>query len=130
MAEYFTHFSTTLDVGGPENITKAQDLLDSLFETDEETYSGFKTASIEVKGKPILWIYDNDSYGNPEAVIEFVLKLSEHLDLKGTWGFDFAYTCSKSQIDAFGGGAVAIDLEEREVIAQIDTKTWLTQNTQ
>ncbi len=56
-----------------------------------------------------LWIHDDD-HGDVEAVIRFVLRLAEELDLIGLWGFQYALTCSRPRLDAFGGGAHVIDL--------------------
>ena len=58
--------------------------------------------------------------------IRFVLRLAEELDLTGLWGFDYANTCSRPRLEAFGGGAHVIDLGARKSIGWISTHEWLT----
>ena len=72
----------------------------------------------------VLWIHDDES-GDVEAVIAFVLRLAETLDLSGLWGFEHSNTCSRPRLDAFGGGAHVIDLGARKVIGWVNNQTWL-----
>ena len=72
----------------------------------------------------MLWIRD-DVTGDPQTVITFVLRCAEAFDLKGRWGFQWANTCSRPRIDAFGGGAHVLDLATRETIAWTSTSGWL-----
>lgn len=65
------------------------------------------------------------AYGEPEHVIDFVLRCAEAFDLSGRWGFTWALTCSKPRLDGFGGGAQLIDLGERRSIAWLDCEHWL-----
>ena len=46
-------------------------------------------------------------------------------NLKGRWGFCWALTCSRSRLDAFGGGAQLLDLGARKSLAWIDCSDWL-----
>jgi len=71
-----------------------------------------------------LWIHDDD-HGDVEAVIRFVLRLAEDLDLTGLWGFQYGLTCSRPRLDAFGGGAHVIDLGARKSIGWTSTQEWL-----
>ena len=64
-------------------------------------------------------------HGDVEAVIRFVLRLADDLDLTGLWGFQYALTCSRPRLDAFGGGAHAIDLGARKSIGWSSTQEWL-----
>ena len=73
----------------------------------------------------MLWFHD-DGQGDVESVIRFVLLLAEDLDLNGLWGFDYAHTCSRPRLEAFGGGAHVIDLGARKSIGWISTHEWLT----
>lgn len=57
--------------------------------------------------------------------IRFVLRLAEDLDLTGLWGFQYALTCSRPRLDAFGGGAHIIDLGARKSIGWTSTQEWL-----
>ena len=58
-------------------------------------------------------------------VIRFVLRLADELDLIGLWGFQYALTCSRPRLDAFGGGAHVIDLGARKSIGWTSTQEWL-----
>jgi hypothetical protein len=125
MADYFTHFSCVLDVGTHENATRALDL----YATAPEDEDGLRIAdgfhlSIQNDSGTELWIHD-DCSGDPERVIEFVLLCAGQFDLKGLWGFEYANTCSRPRLDAFGGGAHVIDLGARKSIGWTSTNEWL-----
>ena len=128
MADYFTHFSCLLDVGTAENALAAHHLfiqsqLDDA-DRDEPLCIGFELTLQEGDADHILWIHDDVS-GDVEQVIGFVLRLAQEFDLKGSWGFDFANSCSRPRVDAFGGGAHVIDLGRRKSIGWISTQEWL-----
>lgn len=103
MADYFTHFSCLIDVGSPEKAARALELFHDLRAADQHA----------------------DEQGDVEAVIRFVLRLAEDLDLTGLWGFQYALTCSRPRLDAFGGGAHIIDLGARKSIGWTSTQEWL-----
>ena len=128
MADYFTHFSCLLDVGTAENARAAHRLYARLrredADRDEPLCSGFELTLQEGDDAQHLWIRDDVS-GDVEQVIGFVLRLAKEFDLKGLWGFDYANTCSRPRIDAFGGGAHVIDLSSRKSIGWTSTHEWL-----
>ena len=128
MADYFTHYSCLIDVGTAEKATRALALFHALLAADEDAddpeVAGFELARQDAPEGSILWIHD-DEHGDVEAVIRFVLRLAEDLDLTGLWGFQYAVTCSRPRIDAFGGGAHVIDLGARKSIGWISTQEWL-----
>jgi hypothetical protein len=113
MADYFTHFSCLLDVGSPDKAARALALFHDLRAADQDAPEGSS-----------LWIHD-DGNGDVEAVIRFVLRLAEELDLTGLWGFQYSLTCSRPRLDAFGGGAHAIDLGARKSIGWTSSQEWL-----
>lgn len=47
--------------------------------------------------------------------------------LTGRWGFQYANTCSRPRVDAFGGGAHMLDLATGETVAWTYTEGWLHQ---
>jgi hypothetical protein len=128
MADYFTHFSCLLDVGTPDKAARALALFQSLREADQDAedpeVAGFDLVHQDAPKGSSLWIHDDD-HGDVEAVIRFVLRLAAELDLTGLWGFEYALTCSRPRLDAFGGGAHAIDLRTRESIGWTSTHEWL-----
>lgn len=126
MADYFTHFSCFLDIGGAENVPRALQLyaeMEDAFEQGDEGTIGFEVSADSVSGN--LWIR-SDGFGEPEHVIAFALRCAEAFDLKGRWGFVWALTCSKPRLDGFGGGAQLLDLGARKSLAWIDCDHWLT----
>jgi hypothetical protein len=89
MADFFTHFSCLLDVRTPENAARALDLYNRMMEenTAEDPPSEAFLLSIQPEhGGTQLWIRD-DTTGDPQAVIEFVLRCAEEFGLTGRWGF-------------------------------------------
>ena len=127
MADYYTSFSCLLDVGSPDNARKALDLYrvfaDELDETEYCTI-GFDV-TVETGGNgSTLWIHDGDS-ADPEHVIQFARRCAEAFGLKGRWGFEYANTCSKPRLDAYGGGAHVLDLGSGRTIGWISTYEWL-----
>ena len=128
MADYFTHFSCLIDVGTPDKAARALALYQQLRaedqDADEPQVAGFDLSRQDAPEGSTLWIHDDD-HGDVEAVIRFVLRLAEGLDLTGLWGFTYALTCSRPRFDAFGGGAHVIDLSARKSIGWTSTQEWL-----
>ena len=128
MADYFTHFSCLLDVGSPDKAARALALFHDLRATDQDAddpeVAGFALVRQDAPEGSTLWIHD-DGNGDVEAVIRFVLRLAEELDLTGLWGFQYSLTCSRPRLDAFGGGAHAIDFGARKSIGWSSTQEWL-----
>ena len=128
MADYFTRFSCLIDVVTPDKAARALALYQQLRaedqDADEQQVSGFNLSRQDAPDGSILWIQDDD-HGDVEAVIGFVLRLADELDLTGLWGFTYALTCSRPRLDAFGGGAHVIDLGARKSIGWTSTQEWL-----
>ncbi|MBX9841314.1 MAG: hypothetical protein K2Z80_05850 [Xanthobacteraceae bacterium] len=127
MADYFTDLSCLLDVGTPENAARALELYNCMMKDNaaEDSPSDAFLLSIQPEhGGTQLWIR-NEATGDPQAVIDFVLHCAEAFDLKGRWGFQWANTCSRPRVNAFGGGAHVLDLGRRKTVAWIATNPWL-----
>ena len=128
MADYFTHFSCLLDVGTPDKAARALALFQSLRSADQDAddsaVAGFTLVHQDAPEGSSLWIH-GDEHGDVEAVIRFVLRLADELDLIGLWGFQYALTCSRLRFDAFGGGAHVIDLGARKSIGWTSSQEWL-----
>ncbi|OZA22225.1 MAG: hypothetical protein B7X91_15095 [Hydrogenophilales bacterium 17-64-11] len=129
MADYFTHFSCIIDVGTADKAARAlalfQDLRAAEQDADEPEFAGLTLSRQDAPEGSTLWIHD-DEHGDVEAVIRFVLRLADALDLTGLWGFQYGLTCSRPRLDAFGGGAHVIDLGARKSIGWTCTQEWLT----
>jgi hypothetical protein len=128
MADCFTHFSCLIDVGTADNAARALVLFQELRATDQDAdnpeVSGFTLARQDAPEGSTLWIHDNE-HGDVVAVIRFVMRLAEDLDLTGLWGVQYALTCSRPRLDAFGGGAHVIDLGARKSIGWTSSQEWL-----
>jgi hypothetical protein len=128
MADYFTHFSCLIDVGTADKATRALALFHDLRAADQDAddpeVAGFDLVRQDSPEGSILWVHD-DEHGDVEAVIRFVLRLAEALDLSGLWGFEYANTCSRPRLGAFGGGGHVIDLGNRTTIGWTNTNEWL-----
>jgi len=127
MADYFTHFSCLLDVGTLDNAARALDLYNRLSEDGAEEdppSDGFLLSIQPEHGGTKLWIRD-DGTGDPQRVITFVLRCAKEFALTSRWGFEWANTCSRSRINAFGGGAHVLDLSTQKTVAWSDTNSWL-----
>jgi len=93
-------------------------------DADDPEVAGLDIVRQDAPEGSTLWIHD-DEHGDAEAVIRFVLRLAEELDLTGLWGFQYALTCSRPRLDAFGGGVHVIDLGARKSIGWTSTHEWL-----
>ncbi|MDZ7894727.1 MAG: hypothetical protein U5M50_07200 [Sphingobium sp.] len=130
MADYFTHFSCLLGVGTPENAARALDLYNQLSEegaSEEPPSEGFLLSIQPEHGGSNLWMRD-DVTGDPARLIEFVKRCASEFGLKGRWGFQYADTCSRPRINAFGGGGHVLDLATGDTVAWTYTNGWLAEH--
>jgi hypothetical protein len=128
MADFFTHFSCVLDVGTPDNAARALKLYQVFMDDaahEDVPPDGFLLSIEPEHGATKLWIRD-DVTGDPQQVILFVRRCAEAFALTGRWGFQWANSCSRPRVNAFGGGGHVLDLETRETIAWTDTNGWLS----
>jgi len=125
MADYFTQFSCVLDVRTAANAEQA--LL--IFHTIEQELNstgenlGFEMTTDASMKAGALWLH-SDGHGEPEHVVDFVLRCAETFVLTGRWSFTWGLSCSRPRLDGFGGGARILDLGERKTVAWIDTAHW------
>lgn len=127
MAEYYTRFCCTLPVGTAENASRALALYEAMAGAayvDEDGAIGFEAAADPTRPGDLI-LHDGNGYGEPESVAGFALRCAEELGLRGRWGFAWAHTCSKPRLDGFGGGALILDFDAREIAARIDCDGWL-----
>ncbi len=127
MADYFTHFSCVLDVGTPDNAARALELYNALSAegaSEEPPSDGFLLSIEPEHGGTQLWMRD-DTTGDPERLIQFVKRCAAAFGLAGRWGFQYANTCSRPRVNAFGGGAHVLDLATGATVACTYTHGWL-----
>ena len=126
MADYFTQFSCSLDVGSAEHAAAAFDLLAAMQEGADDDEAIYGLEVVVASGDPkTLFISDGDGFGDPEHVIKFILRCAEAFDLTGRWSFTWSLTCSRHRLDGFGGGAQLLDLGQRKSLAWTDCSHWL-----
>lgn len=117
MADYYTHFSFEVPVDDPETImSMLAPLIDvealedgvpdghPIFDSTDEIWS---VPRIEAQGT-VLWFSD-DSDGDIDAlvpIVQWVLANAHGAPESVT--FEWALSCSKPRVDAYGGGAVKI----------------------
>ncbi|MBB2201591.1 hypothetical protein [Gluconacetobacter tumulisoli] len=131
MADFFTHFSCVLDVGTVENAAKALDLYNKFMddlEAEDPRSDGFRLSVEPEYGGTKLWMRD-ETTGDPQQVVEFVLRCARAFRLTGRWGFQWANSCSRPRIGAFSGGAHVVDLGKRRTVSWVTTDRWLAQMT-
>lgn len=127
MAEFYTQFSCLLDVGSPDNAAQALEIYTAFCaeRADEDPASeGFVLSIDPAHGGTTLWLRDEGS-GDPEAMIQFVKCCAQTLGLSGLWGFQYANSCSRQRLGAFGGGAHVLDLATGETVGWMDSDGWL-----
>ena len=110
MADFFTHFSCLLDVGTPENAARALDLYSQHEDAGERTCpptaSTFDPAGARQHDPLDPRRRDRRSRaGDP-----FRPALRGGFRPQRPLGFEYANTCSRPRLDAFGGGAHVLDL--------------------
>jgi len=86
--------------------------------------TGFLLSIQPEHGGTTLWIRDEET-ADPQQVIVFVQRCAEAFGLTDRWGFQWANTCSRPRVNAFGGGAHVLDLATRETVSWTDTNGWL-----
>lgn len=101
MADYYTQGSSVIKL--PEGAEeKARTIVDRVNEEFGE-YVGYEHAFEEGD----LWVYSDTSF-DPDHVAVLVRALVEELKLPDTIIVQWANSCSKPRVGAFGGGAFAI----------------------
>ncbi|MFP1133115.1 hypothetical protein [Asticcacaulis sp. W401b] len=125
MADYFTNFSCELKVASSEDTARALEIYNALKTEGDDDYGRVDfVASVDLEDPHTILIYDDVS-GEPEHVIPFVLQCARELKLTGFWGFEWSYSCSRPQLNAFGGAGVVLDLATGETVAELSTHQWL-----
>lgn len=130
MANYNTHFSLEVAeltdveadwIQGQLDLIEAADETDGPwpFSGDEEFSPGF-AAELDRERRQ-LWIHSDDA-GTPGDVVNFLQAFLETHRPAEAIGFEWANTCSRPLLDAFGGGAAYVSATETQFI---NTGQWL-----
>ena len=114
MANYYTQFSTVLDVGGRADeamavVDRMRAELDADPENGAVSEAAFDCITILAQDDKI-WLH-SDENGSAEDAAAIILAIGKELGLKGAHSFEWANTASRPLLDAFGGGAVRVDFD-------------------
>ena len=136
MADYYTSFSFVLDLPGAEAIKYAINLAtiaaDLRWEAEEDRQTQEKQFPKELElfldewdfevaeEKSGIWIHSND--GGTDAACQFVQHLLDRFSIIEPVSFEWANTCNKPRLDAYGGGAAVITATD---IKSISTCQWV-----
>ena len=135
MADYFTNFSLlvplpdkdaqkyALDLASSANSAHqgdepADDLPESIKEVIEDWQ--FDTQADQSPGGSGLWVHADS--GGIDAACAFIQHLLHKFHPQGRVSFEWSNDCSKSLVDAFGGGAALVTATE---IKTMSTWGWL-----
>ena len=128
MADYYTKFSCEFDTGSAEGADRAIRLYlawERYLETLGETVCFMVEHDPTDDAPGTIWIHDGDGSGDPDQVIEYIIRLARRLRITGHWGFAWCHDCSGPKLDAYGGGACILDLASGSVAAETCTTDWL-----
>jgi hypothetical protein len=136
MADYYTSFSFVLDLPGAEaikyaiNLATIAEALRWESEEDRQTRETQFPKELELfldewdfevaEEKSGIWIHSND--GGTDAACQCVQHLLDRFGIIEAVSFEWANTCSKPRLDAYGGGAAVITATD---IKAISTCQWV-----
>ena len=135
MADHFTNFSLIVPLPNEEAQKYALALASSAQSArlDDEPPSNlpafigemredwhFDTEAEHSSGKWGIWIHSQ--FGGMDALCAFLQYLLQKFDPQGRVSFEWSNDCSKSLVDAFGGGAALVTATE---IKTMSTWGWL-----
>lgn len=127
MAEYYTHFSTAIDMPSAETAQAAVALLGSieekLYEMDPEQlpeeFAAFRNVEwfgdcAAVADAETLIVHDEAGQPNIEFVAVFAQEVIKRFIPEEAIGIEYACTCSRNRPDGFGGGTVLVTADTIE----------------
>ena len=122
MADYFTHlsFMVTGSVEEQNLLVEMIKAADELAEEQDEVLLGV-TADIDKDG---VWIRDDYGHVEIELLCDTLSAWLEAIGSNKGIGIEWANTCNKPRLDAFGGGAAAVKAAGVEYYF---TSKWLTE---
>lgn len=128
MADYYQHFSVMLENLNTNEEQWARAKLKRLQEAEDPESGGTLMDSdfvFEISENGRCWdVWFNDAGGqsNIEHVANFVQSFLKKFRPQDHWGMEWASTCSKPRLDAYGGGAVFVTAKKQ---TWLNTGSWL-----
>jgi len=81
---------------------------------------------VERESPTELWFH-HDECANIDVCVELIQATLKKFDLSIAIGFEWANTCSKPRVDAYGGGAVVVTKNDSKYV---NTGSWVSQTIQ
>lgn len=115
MANYYTKFAFAFDVG-VENVDRAMKIAEDM--RDEPEKFGLDSFSVDVAPSQTQGAIkvDDDTNSDLDGAVAFIRECGKQLELTGIVEFKYANDCDAARFDAYGGGAVSIDLATGETL--------------
>ena len=140
MANYYQQFSVELALDNQEEKDWCADRIGQLEHTREnedeeapgigfdgegdiekwESRADFQWCFETDAGKPKVWFSAEES-GNVEQIASFVQEYLAKFHPDKHWAMEWANTCDRCRVDAFGGGAVFVTAKK---VTFMNTGTW------
>jgi hypothetical protein len=132
MANYYTNFSVIVplkqDAHKQYAVQLAQTARDHKF-SDDPVPNGFPVSLVDCledwnfeteSDNEGIWVHSDT--GGIDAACAFIQHLLQEFDRSGSVSFEWSHDCSKPRLDAFGGGAAFITVDD---IKTMNTSDWL-----
>lgn len=136
MADFYTRFSFMLPATTAQERAWVHDVLDAAADYSSDNDDAVPAVLVEVfgcgywslgfsaeLGNDGLWIY-SEGCGDEDQVVAFVQHYLARFRANEVVGFEWASTCSRPCLDAFGGGAAVVSATE---VTWLNTSTWLSE---
>jgi hypothetical protein len=118
VADHFTHFCATFDIG-QDNISAAIEIAATM--RDDPEMFGLDYFGLTVHEADGALIIDDNGTSDTDAAIRFVCHCAKRFGLTGFWAMEYCNSSTKSRPDAYGGGVIAIKLDDQS-IRSMDTR--------
>ena len=128
MANDYTSFAALI---GVDNQEQCDWIMAKLSDVDEDVWIASEIYPVTGGGWYLencpLGVFVGDSEGGDiDRLVEIVAEYQTTFNIKRCWGMEWAFTCSKLRVDAFGGGAAFV---AGGVVQYNFTNEWLQERT-
>lgn len=123
MADYYTHLSI-LVTGSEEELDHLIRMLNDANDELDQEEEGSSMGVLYEKEKRGVWIHDDAGYVEIEPLCEAISSWLSHFNSPKYVTVEWAHTCSRPILDAYGGGAALIRAER---VDYLSTAQWLRQ---
>ena len=124
MADFYTQLSFEV-LGSPEECDRLITLLELAEEPTEFDEATVLGAEYELTNNGV-WIHDGAGWVEVDALCELLSDWLKETGASKSIGIEWANTCSKPRLDAFGGGAAVV---RASGVTYCTTGQWLAEET-